>query len=82
MNVSMESSIEEEDGVERVEKEALDTTIYQPDYVTEVNVRVVIHSILTLHSCSTKLTGLAVRRRCIMGRNWEAGDIIINLSIG
>ena len=78
MNVSMESSIEEEDGLEKVEKEALDTTIYQPDYVTEVNFMVVIKSILILHSCSTKLTGPAVRRRCIMGRNWETGDIIIS----
>ena len=78
MNLSMESSIDEEDGAEKVEKETLDTTVYQPDYVTEVNVRVVIHSILILHSCSTILTGPAVRRRCIMGRNWETGDIIIS----
>ena len=46
MNVSMESSIDEEDGAEKVEKETLDTTVYQPDYVTEVNFRVVINFIL------------------------------------
>ena len=40
MNVSMESSIEEEDGAEKVEREALDTTIYQPDFVTEVKIKV------------------------------------------
>ena len=37
MNVSMESSIEEED---KVERETLDTTIYQPDFVTEVKIKV------------------------------------------
>ena len=37
MNVSMESSIDEDEGLEKVEKEALDTTTYQPDFVTEVN---------------------------------------------
>ena len=46
MNVSMESSIDEEDGAEKVEKETLDTTVYQPDYVTEVNFRLVINFIL------------------------------------
>ena len=39
MNVSMEGSIDEEEGSEKVEKEALDTTIHQPDFVTEVNKR-------------------------------------------
>ena len=37
MNVSMESSIEEDVEGEKVEKETLDTTVYPPDYVTEVN---------------------------------------------
>ena len=37
MNVSLENSIDEDEGSEKVEKEALDTTIYQPDFVTEVN---------------------------------------------
>ena len=40
MNVSMESSIEEEEGAEKVERETLDTTIYQPDFVTEVKIKV------------------------------------------
>ena len=33
----MESSIEEDVEGEKVEKETLDTTVYPPDYITEVN---------------------------------------------
>ena len=36
MNVSMDSSIDEEVEGEKVERETLDTTVYPPDYVTEV----------------------------------------------
>ena len=35
MNVSIES-FEEDEGQEKVEKETLDTAIYQPDYVTQL----------------------------------------------
>ena len=36
MNVSMESSIDEEEGSEKVEKEVLDTSVHQPDFVTQL----------------------------------------------
>ena len=77
MNVSVESSIEEEDGVEKVERETLDTTIYQPDYVTEVNIKFSnieeeIYLLCHSHSCSTTLTGKNARRR---RWNWETGEI-------